>query len=103
MAVIHITEAEVLSNPSSILEKAQAGVEIYIEGGPAPLHLTKIAPGSYDKFRPIHTQPRLISEIIADLERHPSSATLDDKFGSDLEAVIRSHEDERPFDPWEAS
>jgi hypothetical protein len=104
MAVIHISEAEAAKDFTGLIAKARAGEEIYIDDGTTPLRLAKAVyiPSSHTLI-PRYTEPRLISEILADMERNSSSAILDDKFGDDLEAVIRSHEHERPFDPWEAS
>ena len=103
MAVIHISEAEAAKDFTGLMAKARAGEEIYIDGGSRPVRITTALPESQGAFTPLYTQPRLISEILADLKRNPSSATLDDQFGNDLEEIIRSHEHERSIDPWEAS
>jgi len=103
MAVIHISEAEAAKDFSGLAAKARAGEEVYIDDGTTPLRLAKVAhiPLS-QRLMPRYTEPRLASEILADLDRNPSDVTLDDQFGNDLEAAIRAHEHETLIDPWES-
>jgi hypothetical protein len=104
MAVIHISEAEAAKDFRALAARARAGEDVYIDDGTITLRLAKVPyVPSVHALKPRYTEPRLASEILADLERNASSATLDDKFGDDLEAVIRSHEHETLIDPWESS
>ena len=92
MAVIHISEEEAARDFISVMDRVRAGDEVRIDGGsrsysvvPAPV---------------VYTQPRLLSEILADLERRGSTATLPPGFAEDVEAAIRAHEHETLIDPW---
>jgi len=104
MAVIHISEEQFATDLASVLSKARAGEDIVIDDDSGSLRLSRaVPPKPRDPLTPRYTEPRLISEILADLSKNPGSGvTLDDKFGDDLEAIIKSHEHERLIDPWES-
>ncbi len=95
MAVIHITEAEAARDFSAVLAKASAGEEVQIKGATDTFALVRV-----ERWR--KDEPRLLSDVLADLEKSGSNALLDDQWGNDLEAVIRLHEHERLIDPWES-
>jgi hypothetical protein len=108
MAVIHISESEAVRDLSAMIEKARAGEEVIIDDDRGSVRLSRITASSStapsrDSLLPRYTQPRLLSEVIADLKTSGSDVTLDDKFGDDLEAVIRSHAHESLRNPWESS
>ena len=88
MAVIHISESESASL-SPILEKIRAGNSVVIRSGGDDFSLVRLG-----------VPRRTLSEVIRLAEQRNSTLTLDDQFGDDLEAVIRQHQNESPFDPW---
>ena len=99
MAVIHISEEEAAKDFLAVAKKASDGEEFVIEGGAVPLRLSRV------DTVPSQTasRGRLLSEILASMaSRSDSAVILDDRFGDDLEAVIKSHEHERLIDPWES-
>jgi len=103
MAVIHISEPQFKEDVDSLLKKARSGEEIIIEDDLGAIRLSRIAAPERGFLRPRYTSPRLLSEILADLEANPSSALMPEGFAGDVEAVINSHENEMVFDPWAAS
>ena len=103
MATIHFTEAEAARDLHAVLERARSGGQVEIESGSQTFRLSLLAPGGGALPLPRYTEPRLLSEILADLEAHPSTATLDEQFSKDLEEVIRQSQNEGPFDPWASS
>ena len=92
MAVIHITEAEAAKDFISVMDRVRAGDEVRIETQ-SQSYTVVPAPTRY-------TKPRLVSEILADLERLGSTAKLPHGFAKDVEDGIRSHEHETLLDPW---
>ncbi len=103
MAVIHISEEEAAKNFSALLTKARKGEEIIIEDDLGAVRVSRVASVDRGFLRPRYTAPRLLSDILADLEANPSSARMTEGFANDVEAVIKSHENEMVFDPWAAS
>ena len=103
MAVIHISEEEAAKDFSALLQKAHTGEEFIIESELGALRVSRITEPERGFLRPRYSSPRLLSEILADLEANPSSALMPEGFAADLEAVIKSHENEMVFDPWAAS
>ncbi len=103
MAVIHISEPQFKEDVTSLLKKARAGEEIIVEDDLGAVRVSRIASLERGYLRPRYTSPRLLSEILADLEANPSSALMPDGFADDVEAVIKSHENEQVFDPWVVS
>ncbi|MGH9353621.1 MAG: type II toxin-antitoxin system Phd/YefM family antitoxin, partial [Terriglobia bacterium] len=86
--VIHISEAEAANDFASLLARVRAGAEVVIEEGTQPVAV----------LRPVAARPgRLLSESIALAEAHGSTATLDEDFAADLEAIINSHRE--PLNP----
>lgn len=103
MAVIHISEADAAENLPGLIAKANAGEDIYIDAGSGTVRLVKVGLEADGRLLPRHTKPRLLSEMIAELEREGSTVTLDGGFEEHLMAVINEHEKEVMFDPWDAS
>jgi hypothetical protein len=75
MAVIHISEAEAEREFSTVIARVRAGEEVVI---------------GYDTvLRSIPEQPlRRLSESLRLAQEHRSSATLDQGFASDLDAIV---------------
>jgi antitoxin (DNA-binding transcriptional repressor) of toxin-antitoxin stability system len=90
--VIHVTQAEALSDFAALLQHIRAGLEVIIEDNSRAVAVLSPAPA-----RP----GRLLSEAIASAETRGSSATLDGQFARDLEEIIGSHRE--PLNPpaWE--
>jgi len=81
MAVLHITEADLIRDAHAILERVRAGAEIIIDEEHRPLAIIKSAA----------FQGRSIDECIALVQTHGSHTTLDDAFPQDLEEIVASH------------
>jgi len=84
--VIHISEAEAVSNFADVLARVRAGAEVVIEIGKLPVAVihAPVAPR------------RTISECIA-LLPEDSTAVMDADFAKDVEAAIQSHRE--PLEP----
>ncbi|MEO7028652.1 MAG: hypothetical protein ABI147_04550, partial [Acidobacteriaceae bacterium] len=93
--VIHISEAEAARDLTALIAKVRAGENVVIETG--------IDAFSVVKVRAPRNRPRLITDVLADLESRDSEVLLDPGFGDDVEAGIRAHEHERLTDAWELS
>jgi antitoxin (DNA-binding transcriptional repressor) of toxin-antitoxin stability system len=91
MEQVHMTEAEVTSNFAAVLEKIQQGAEVIVQHDHRPVAV----------IRPPNRSGRLISEILREARRRNSTVTLDEDFGTDLEAIIASQQ--QPWNPpsWE--
>jgi len=91
MAVVHMSEADVVKDIIAVLAKVRQGSEIVIEQGNRPVAVIK----------PSKPVGRLISEVIADLKTRRSDATMDDDFARDIEEGIKAHR--QPWNPpsWE--
>ncbi len=91
MAVVHMSEADVVKDIVAVLAKVRQGSEIVIEQGNRPVAVIK----------PSKPAGRMISEVIADLKTRGSDATMDDDFARDIEEGIKSHR--QPWNPpsWE--
>ena len=103
MAVIHISEAEAGRDFSFVMDKARAGEEVIIDGDRGAVGISRVVTPKRGSLLPRYTEPRLLSEILADLEANPSSAVMPEGFAADVEGVVKSHENETVFDPWAAS
>jgi antitoxin (DNA-binding transcriptional repressor) of toxin-antitoxin stability system len=77
MALLHVTEAELVRNIASVLDRVQSGEEIVIERNAKP-------------------RRRLLSEIMAALPEN-SAATLDPDFAKDVQSFIDNHRE--PLNP----
>ena len=95
MAVIHISEAEAAKDLTAVIAKVRAGESVIIESGDDAFSVVP--------FRRMLNKPRLITEVLADLEARGSKALLPQGFADAVEDGIRAHEHERLTDPWELS
>jgi len=87
MAVVHMTEGELVKNIADVMRQVRQGSEIVIEQGNRPVAVIK----------PSKPAGRMISEVIADLKARRSTAVMDDDFARDVEEGIRAHR--RPSNP----
>ena len=87
MAVLHMSEAEVVKDITATLEKVRQGSEVVIEQDHRPIAV----------IRPSKPAGRPISEVIADLKARGSNAVIDDAFARDIEAGIEAHR--QPWNP----
>jgi antitoxin (DNA-binding transcriptional repressor) of toxin-antitoxin stability system len=90
MATFHVSEAEATRDFAALLARVRAGAEIVIESNMSPVAV-------------LHTPApprRSIEECIALLPAD-STATIDEDFASDVEAVVAAHRE--PLNPpaWE--
>jgi antitoxin (DNA-binding transcriptional repressor) of toxin-antitoxin stability system len=94
--VVHISEAEALSNFADVLARVRAGAEVVIERDARAVAVVRPAG---DEFR-----PRLLSESIALAKKHAEELgyepTLDPDFAADLEEIIKSRKP-REIRSWE--
>ena len=84
--VVHISEAEALSNFADILARVRAGAEVVIESDKLPVAVI---------HAPVSPR-RTISECIA-LLPEDSTAVMDADFAKDVEAAIESRRE--PLEP----
>jgi antitoxin (DNA-binding transcriptional repressor) of toxin-antitoxin stability system len=82
MAVVHMSEAEVVKDIAAVLAKVRQGVEVVVEQDHRPVAV----------IRPSQRSGRPISEIVRQAKERNSSVTLDADFGTDLQDIIASHE-----------
>jgi antitoxin (DNA-binding transcriptional repressor) of toxin-antitoxin stability system len=78
--VVHISEAELVKDVRSILQRVETGAEVIIERDMLPVAILRAAV-------PVR---RKISECIALLSAD-STATIDPDFAEDVEAAIAAH------------
>ena len=78
---IRVSEAEAVKDFPSLLARVRAGAEVVIERNAEAVAL----------LRPAAPKIRLLSESLRLANERGSNATLDDKFGHDLETVVSSH------------
>jgi antitoxin (DNA-binding transcriptional repressor) of toxin-antitoxin stability system len=94
--VVHISEAEALSNFADVLARVRAGAEVVIESNARAVAVVRPAG---DEFR-----PRLLSESIALAKKHAAELgyepRMDPDFAADLEEIIKGR---KPWTPpaWE--
>jgi antitoxin (DNA-binding transcriptional repressor) of toxin-antitoxin stability system len=90
--VIHISEAEALSNFADVLARVRAGAEVVIESERGKLPVAVIhAPAALR---------RTISECTA-LLPEDSTAVMDAEFAKDVEAAIESHREPLTPPAWD--
>ncbi len=91
MAVVHMSEADVVKDIAAVLAKVRQGSEIVIEHGNRPVAVIK----------PSKPVGRMISEVIAELKDRGAEAIMDDDFARDIEEGIKAHR--QPWNPpsWE--
>jgi antitoxin (DNA-binding transcriptional repressor) of toxin-antitoxin stability system len=78
--VVHISEAELVNDVRSILQRVETGTEVIIERDRQPVAVLRAAVPARRK----------ISECIA-LLSSDSTATIDPDFAEDVEAAIAAH------------
>jgi len=88
MATIYIPEPEAERDFAAVMAHVRAGAEVEIVD-----HGETVAVVS----RPVKRPGRLLSEVIALMEARGSTATVDEDFARDIEAVIAAHPE--PLDP----
>lgn len=93
MATLHLTEAEVIRDPKSVLDKVQQGIEIVIEKNNRPIAVITA-----------HALRRTISECIAIAERREKergyAVTLDPDFAAEVEEIVHHRQPWNPR-PWD--
>ena len=91
MAQVHMTEADVINNFASVLEKLKQGGEVIVEQDHRPVAVIRAAP----------VTGRNISEVIAAMEASGANAVIDEDFGRDVEEAIQAYR--QPWTPtsWE--
>ena len=87
MAVVHMTEAEVVKEISAVLARVRQGVEIVVEQDRRAVAVIK----------PSRPAGRLMSEVIADLKVCGPEAVMDEDFARDVEEGIEARR--RPWNP----
>jgi len=91
LAILHMTEAEVVKDIAAVLAQVRKGVEVVVEQDNRAVAV----------IRPPVPAGRMISEVVADLRARGSSAVMDEDFARDIEEGIRAHRE--PWNPpsWE--
>jgi antitoxin (DNA-binding transcriptional repressor) of toxin-antitoxin stability system len=86
-----MSEEDVVSDIAAVLAKVRQGSEIVVEQGNRPIAVIK----------PSQPAGRMISEVIADLKKRGSKASVDDSFAHDVNEGIKAHR--QPWNPpsWE--
>jgi antitoxin (DNA-binding transcriptional repressor) of toxin-antitoxin stability system len=87
MAVVHMTEAEVVKDIAAVLAQVRQGVEVVVEQDHRAVAVIKPSP-------PVG---RLISKVIADLRARGSKAAMDEDFARDIEEGIKAQP--QPWNP----
>lgn len=80
MAQVHISEADLVRDIASLLDRVQSGAEIVIERNAQPVAV----------LRPAEPKRRRLSEILAALSES-STATIDSAFASDVQGFVDRH------------
>ncbi len=87
MAVVHMSEAEVVKDIASVLAQVRQGVEVVVEQDHRAVAVIK----------PSQPVGRMISEVIADLKARGSGAAMDEDFARDIEEGIKAQR--QPWNP----
>jgi hypothetical protein len=88
MTTLRMTEAELARDVHAVLAQVQQGREVIIE---------------QEDHRPVavirspHRSGRPITDILREARQRNSTVTLDEDFGTDLEAIIARHQ--QPWNP----
>jgi prevent-host-death family protein len=88
---IHVSEAQAANDFPSLLARVRAGAEVVIEQNAEAVAV----------IRPAAPRVRLLSESLRLAKERGSNATLDDGFGSDLEAAVSSHREPLTPPAWD--
>jgi prevent-host-death family protein len=86
--VVHISEADAVSDFASLMARVRSGTEVVIEDNSRPVAVVRPVAEPY---------VRLLSESLRLAREHGSTVTLDGDFGRDLEEIINSHRE--PLNP----
>jgi prevent-host-death family protein len=89
--VIHISEAEAVSDFASLMARVRSGAEVIIVDNARPVAVV----------RPAEPYVRLLSESLRLAREHSSTATLDEDFAKDVEAAIESHREPLAPPAWD--
>jgi antitoxin (DNA-binding transcriptional repressor) of toxin-antitoxin stability system len=87
MAVVHMTEAEVVKDIAAVLAQVRQGVEVVVEQDHRAIAIIK----------PSQPAGRMISEVVADLKARGSDAAMDEDFSHDIEEGIKAQR--QPWNP----
>src|SRR5215813_10012523 len=82
MAQFHMTQAEVVKDIESVLERVSRGAEVIVERDDRAVAV----------IRPVRGPGRPIGECIALAKARESGAALDEDFANDLEEIIASRQ-----------
>jgi antitoxin (DNA-binding transcriptional repressor) of toxin-antitoxin stability system len=92
--VIHISDAEAVSDFAAVLERVRAGAEVVIESGKVPVAI----------LRPAEKHTRALSESLRLAEEHAKEMgcepQLDSDFAADLLEIIKGRRP-RALSSWE--
>ena len=91
MAIVRMSESDVVKDIVAVLARVRQGCEIVIQQGNRPVAVIK----------PSKSGGRMISEVVAALEANGANAILDEDFARDFETGIKAHSE--PWNPpfWE--
>ena len=91
MAVVHMSEAEVVKDIAAVLAKVRQGVEVVVEQDHRAVAVIK----------PSQPVGRMISDVIADMKARGSGVAMDEDFARDIEEGIKAQR--QPWNPpsWE--
>ena len=90
MEVVHISEAELVRNIASFLDRARSGTEIVIERNAQPVAV----------LRSPEPRRRKLSEIMASLPED-STAAIDPDFAADVQDFIDRHREPLHSPEWD--
>ena len=93
MAVTHISEAEAAHDLPRLIDKVLAGEQVHIDRGTKSVALVSAVRGF-----PVGWT---IDDAIRQAEARDSHVLLDDKFGDDMEEIMRLNRLPRKEEPWE--
>jgi len=89
--IIHISEAEAVSDFASLMASVRAGAEVVIEKDARPVAVVS----------PAEPGVRMLTESLRLAREHASTVTLDDGFGKDVEAAVESHREPLNHPGWD--
>jgi hypothetical protein len=93
MAVIHIPESETALSLSDLIAMVRAGEDVRIDSGSESFALVSSVRGF-----PVGWT---VDDAIRQSEARGSHVLLDDKFGDDMEEIMRFNRLRRKEEPWE--
>jgi antitoxin (DNA-binding transcriptional repressor) of toxin-antitoxin stability system len=87
MAIVHMSEADVVRDIAAVLAQVRQGVEVVVE---QDHHAVAV-------IKPSQPAGRMVSEVIAHLEARGSDAVVDEEFARDVEEGIKAQR--QPWSP----